>query len=232
MSKKTSTPTSTVEDYLKCILVHQRDEDDLVGMGRIAGHLDVAPGTVTSMMKTLSESGLVAYEPYSGVRLTEAGHKLAVHVLRRHRLLELFLVQVVGLDWSEVHAEAELLEHAVSDRLIERIDELLEFPTVDPHGDPIPTRAGVVEQVVEESLLGCEVGECCVISRVVDQSSEFLQSMERLGLVPGTRLTVRSRDDVTDAVELLLAVEGDVEPPPARTLGSNAAAKIFVREGA
>ncbi len=132
--------TSTVEDYLKCILTHEQASGDaLVGMGQISASLEVAPGTVTAMMKTLAESELVTYEPYSGVRLTPAGRKLAAHVLRRHRLIELFLVQVLELDWSEVHEEAELLEHAVSDRLIERMDEMLGRPQVDPHGDPIPT---------------------------------------------------------------------------------------------
>src|ERR1044071_3228984 len=126
-------PTSTVEDYLKCILLEQRDPESLVSMGQISAALKVAPGTVTAMVKTLADSGLVTYEPYSGVRLTPAGRTLAVHVLRRHRLLELFLVQIVGLDWSEVHPEAEQLEHAVSERVIDRIDELLGHPAVDPH---------------------------------------------------------------------------------------------------
>src|SRR5512147_2517801 len=132
-------PTSTVEDYLKCILLEQElDPEALVSMGQVSAALKVAPGTVTAMMKTLADSGLVAYEPYSGVRLTPSGRQLAAHVLRRHRLIELFLVQVMGMDWSEVHGEAEHLEHAVSDRLIERMDEMLDRPAVDPHGDPIP----------------------------------------------------------------------------------------------
>ena len=147
--------TSTVEDYLKCILVHQtrvssssledgEDAETTVSMGTLSSALGVAPGTVTAMMKALGESGLVNYAPYTGVRLTESGRSLATHVLRRHRLIELFLVEIMDLDWSEVHAEAELLEHAVSDRLIERMDEMLGFPSADPHGDPIPTSDGKV----------------------------------------------------------------------------------------
>ena len=129
-------PTSTVEDYLKCILAaQQRRPESLVTMGEIGSALGVAPGTVTAMVKTLAESGLVAYEPYSGVRLSEAGERLATHVLRRHRLIELFLVEKMGYDWSEVHDEAERLEHAVSERVIDRIDELLGRPSVDPNGD-------------------------------------------------------------------------------------------------
>ncbi|MGB6369381.1 MAG: metal-dependent transcriptional regulator, partial [Thermoanaerobaculia bacterium] len=127
-------PTSTVEDYLKCILLEeQKDPEQLVSMGQVATALEVAPGTVTSMVKALAKSNLVTYAPYTGVRLTDAGQELALHVLRRHRLAELFLVKVIGLDWSEVHDEAELLEHAVSDRIIERMEEILGFPDVDPH---------------------------------------------------------------------------------------------------
>lgn len=167
-------PTSTVEDYLKAIFKHQPSEPDgLVSMGQIGNDLQVAPGTVTAMVKTLADSGLVDYEPYSGVRLTAAGRQLALHVLRRHRLIELFLVQVVGLDWSEVHEDAERLEHVVSDRLIERLDALLGHPTVDPHGDPIPTlQGGLTPQDHLRGLLECEPGEEIVIQRVLDQSEE------------------------------------------------------------
>ena len=109
-------------------------------MGQLAAALGIAPGTATTMVKALAESGLVVYEPYNGVRLTSAGEKLAARVLRRHRLIELFLVQVMGMKWDEVHDDAEQMEHVVSDRLIERIDEMLGRPEFDPHGDPIPDR--------------------------------------------------------------------------------------------
>src|SRR5215831_14831215 len=137
-------PSQTVENYLKTIYLAQASApgDSLVPMGQIATALDVAPGTATTMVKTLAESGLVHYEPYMGVRLTKAGEKLASLVLRRHRLIELFLVKVLGMSWAEVHDEAEQLEHAVSERLIDRIDEMLGRPAVDPHGDPIPTAQG------------------------------------------------------------------------------------------
>jgi DtxR family Mn-dependent transcriptional regulator len=138
-------PTSTVEDYLKCIYREERQSaGELVSTGRIAVALKVSPGTVTAMMKTLTDSGLVVYTPYMGVKLTESGVKLATHVLRRHRLVELFLVKVMEMDWSEVHQDAEILEHAVSERLIARMDEMLGRPVVDPHGDPIPTWSGTV----------------------------------------------------------------------------------------
>lgn len=220
-------PTSTVEDYLKAILLAgQREEGALVSMGQVAARLKVAPGTVTAMMKTLADSGLVAYEPYSGVRLTAAGRQLAAHVLRRHRLIELFLVERVGLDWSEVHAEAELLEHAVSDRVIERIDELLGHPSVDPHGDPIPTAAGEVEEPQFPNLLGCPLASPLRVARVTDQGGDFLRLVERSHLMPGSVLQVESRDEAADTV--LLRLDGG-QP---LALGFRAASKILVEPAA
>jgi DtxR family Mn-dependent transcriptional regulator len=136
-----SVPTATVENYLKAIFQAQLPlarKSDLVPMGRLAAAMGVVPGTATTMVKTLSESGLVKYEPYAGVRLTPSGERLAVTVIRRHRLIERFLVQILGMSWSDVHDEAEHLEHAMSDRLIDRIDEMLGRPAVNPHDDPIP----------------------------------------------------------------------------------------------
>ncbi|MGH9361238.1 MAG: metal-dependent transcriptional regulator, partial [Thermoanaerobaculia bacterium] len=203
-------PTSTVEDYLKHILLEeQRSGGGLVSMGQIAAGLGVAPGTVTAMVKTLADSGLLAYEPYSGVRLTSAGRQLAGHVLRRHRLIELFLVKVMGIDWSEVHPEAERLEHAVSDGLIARMDEMLGHPSVDPHGDPIPDARGIVEEPELASLLSCPLGAPLRVARVDDQSRDFLQLVERRGLKPGSRLRVDARDEAADAVELRLLEGGE-----------------------
>jgi DtxR family transcriptional regulator, Mn-dependent transcriptional regulator len=219
-------PTSTVEDYLKCILLAQElDPEALVSMGQIGGALKVAPGTVTAMVKTLADSGLVSYEPYSGVRLTPSGRQLAAHVLRRHRLIELFLVQVMGMDWSEVHSEAEELEHAVSDRLVERMDEMLGFPSVDPHGDPIPDVHGVVAPSVLPSLLTCAVGAGLRVARVADQSRDFLQLVERRGLKPGSGVRVEHRDEAADTVDLRL------ESGEPLSLGNRAASKIFVEPG-
>ncbi len=218
-------PTSTVEDYLKSILLaEQRAPDQLVTTGQVATALEVAPGTVTSMVKTLAASGLVSYEPYSGVSLTPAGRQLALHVLRRHRLIELFLVQVMGMDWSEVHDEAEQLEHAVSDRLIERIDEMLGRPAVDPHGDPIPSAGGDVEEPQLSSLLKSPLGRPLRVARVIDQDPGFLQLVEREGLKPGSRLEVLSRDAAADTV-VVARPDGE-----ALSLGFRAASKIEVAE--
>src|SRR4026208_630107 len=149
-------PSQTVENYLKTIFQAQIglfEPDALVPMGQLATAIGVVPGTATTMVKALADSGLAHYETYAGVRLTPAGEKLAALVLRRHRLIELFLVKVMGMSWIDVHDEAENLEHAMSDRLVDRIDEMLGRPDVDPHGDPIPDSDGVVPTPVYDSLL-------------------------------------------------------------------------------
>lgn len=217
-------PTSTVEDYLKAIwLEEQQRPGQRVSTGVVAGALDVTPGTATAMVKTLSDSGLVTYEPYAGVRLTPAGTQLAMHVLRRHRLVELFLVEVMGMSWSEVHGEAEVLEHAVSDRLIERIDEMLGRPVADPHGDPIPTPHGTFHPGDEQlPLTECPLDHDVWISRVVDQRPEFLRLLESGGLRPGRGVRVTARDPLADTVEIL------PERGAALRLGFRAASRVLV----
>lgn len=217
-------PSSTVENYLKAIYSAQRalGPDTLVPMGQLAAALEVVPGTATTMVKALAEAGLVRYEPYAGVRLTPAGDKLAALVLRRHRLIELFLVQVIGMSWAEVHEEAEHLEHAVSERLIRRMDEMLGFPSVDPHGDPIPNADGGVHERSYHSLLECPLGQTVRIARVADQDAEFLRFIEHSALMPGQAVVVLARDAAADSV----AVEG----ADARriVLGARAASKVLV----
>src|SRR5947208_3855753 len=158
-SIKICMPSITVENYLKQLYLEQQNaSEELVPMGKLATAMGVVPGTATSMVKALADSGLVSYEPRFGARLTKGGEQLALHVLRRHRLVELFLVKVLGLDWSEVHDEAEELEHAISDKVLERIDQLLERPRVDPHGDPIPTAKGQVASDPRRNLGDAAVG--------------------------------------------------------------------------
>jgi DtxR family Mn-dependent transcriptional regulator len=215
--------TSTVEDYLKRIYLEQeRRGGGLVSTGQIAAALRVTPGTATAMVKTLGDSGLVSYEPYAGVRLTPAGTQLAAHVLRRHRLVELFLVRVMGMSWSEVHSDAEVLEHAVSERLIRRMDQMLGSPSSDPHGDPIPTAGGEIEAANHPNLTACPLRTALRLARVTDQRVEFLELLERHGLMPGRRLEVVSRDELADVVEI--RPEGG---EPLR-LGNRAASRILV----
>jgi len=183
----------------------------------------VVPGTATTMVKTLAEAGLVKYEPYIGVRLTDAGEKLAGLVLRRHRLIELFLVKVLGMSWAEVHAEAELLEHAVSERLADRIDEMLGRPEVDPHGDPIPSAEGRMPKPEYLDLLTAPEETRLVITRVVDQDQAFLRFVELHELMPGHNVTIETRDRASDAVNLRSASGARF------SIGARAAAKVFAR---
>jgi len=221
-------PSQTVENYLKTIYLSQVDlpsTDDLVPMGRLAASLGVVPGTATTMMKALAESGLVRYEPYMGVRLTPAGEKLASLVLRRHRLIELFLVKVLGMSWAEVHDEAEQLEHAVSERLIDRIDDMLGRPEVDPHGDPIPTAEGHLPAVDHADLLAAPLDTSLQVARVIDQDADFLRFLEDRGFTPGRRLVIIARDPASDAVEIRS------ESGSRMTIGARAASKILVQRG-
>ena len=218
-------PSSTVENYLKAIYQGQLAlpaGQRLVQMGQLAGALGVTPGSATTMVKALTESGLVEYEPYSGVRLTAAGERLAGLVLRRHRLVELFLVQVMGMSWTDVHDEAELLEHAVSDGLIERIDDMLGHPDVDPHGDPIPGPEGTIRQRHLDSLLTCPTGVPLIVRRVLNQDPEFLRFIERHDLKPGETLVVDARDAAADSVRLRGADDRIL------TIGTRAASSLLV----
>lgn len=222
-------PSSTVENYLKAIFqvqLHLPRKSELVPMGQLAAALGVVPGTATTMVKALSDSGLVKYEPYAGVRLTPSGERLAAMVVRRHRLIELFLVEVMGMSWTEVHDEAEHLEHAVSDRLIERIDEMLGHPATDPHGDPIPDPEGVLERTPLDNLMTCPLNVPVTVTRVTDQDPEFLRFVERRDLKPGEVVEVEERDSAADSVRLRARNDRPV------TIGTRAATKVLVHAGA
>jgi DtxR family Mn-dependent transcriptional regulator len=223
VKKKPLIASSTVENYLKQLYIQQASANGgMVAMGHLAAAMNVVPGTATSMVKALSDSGLVEYERRGGVRLTHSGEQLALHVLRRHRLVELFLVKVLGLDWSLVHDEADRLEHAISDQVLERIDALLGRPTTDPHGDPIPTPKGHVHEPDRLSLANCPVGVPQKVARILDQDPQFLQFVERNGLMPGATVTVDKRESVAEAVKIRVGRRDEV------SLGSAAAAKILV----
>lgn len=214
----------TVENYAKTIfqLCAARNGQPAL-TGQLAAALGVSPGTVTSMLKTLGDTGLANYVPYEGVELTDSGRKLALRILRRHRLIELFLVRTLQLTWDEVHDEAENMEHAVSDLLVDRIDEYLGRPEADPHGDPIP-RADLTMSVSPSTRLdGWPVGEPFELVRVTDQSPEFLRYLVEVGLPLGARGRV-----VTNRVEAgTITLETAGGTP---TLASSAAQKLLVAE--
>lgn len=177
----------TIENYVKAIQQICAAQDGRpAATGKVAEALNVLPGTVTSMLKTLSEAKLAIYTPYEGVNLTESGRLLAMRVIRRHRLIELFLSQTLDLKWDEVHEEAENLEHAVSDWLVDRMDAFLGHPQADPHGDPIPAADGSVRIREGRRLAELAAGTRFKLARVLDQSSEFLRFLSDQGLQIGT----------------------------------------------
>jgi DtxR family transcriptional regulator, Mn-dependent transcriptional regulator len=180
--------SESAQDYLKAIWKLQARGD--VTTNALAAELDVSPASATSMLKKLDKLGLIQYERYHGATLTPAGERVALEVVRHHRLLELYLMEALGLRWDEVHKEAERLEHHLSEELEEAIDRALGYPTRDPHGDPIPTTDLVL--VDDERTLLCDVaaGEPAVVRRVPDSDPELLRYLAALGLTPDRRLTV------------------------------------------
>ncbi|MGJ3241998.1 MAG: metal-dependent transcriptional regulator [Opitutales bacterium] len=222
-------PSDTVENYLKAILVVQLQAEDStasVPMGLLARRLGVVPGTATTMAKHLEKAGLAAYAPRVGLQLTDEGRKLAIQVLRRHRLIEYFLVETLGMDWADIHDEAERLEHAISDRVLERIDALLGHPEVDPHGDPIPAADGRIPSVDTQSLADSEPGQAVVVERVLRQDPAFLQFVEETGLSPGSRVEIVRQETAGGLVEVR-------EPGKRarRSIGREPAEQIRVRRG-
>lgn len=198
----------TTENYLKAIFAaSESTERELVSLGDLAHALNVTPGTVTTMMKNLADAGLVEYRPRLGVMLTGEGRDAALSVVRRHRLVELFLVEVIGLDWSLVHAEAEELEHVISDRLLNRIDELLDHPATDPHGDPIPTVDGSLPNAVGRPLAEMKGRGTYRISRVKNDDPRFLKYLKATGFVPGAEVELVERSD--DAGTVVIRTEAN-----------------------
>lgn len=185
-------PTSKIEDYLKQIYKLQ-SRDARVTTSSLAKRLSIAPPSVTDMIKKLSEQGYLRHTPYRGVELTEKGRKHALRIVRRHRLWEVLLVELLGLSWDEIDKEAERLEHSTSAELERRIDEVLGFPKFDPHGDPIPTADGKLREISGETLAEVEPGKVCRIIRVSDASPEILQYATKLGLSLKKKLIVKER---------------------------------------
>jgi DtxR family transcriptional regulator, Mn-dependent transcriptional regulator len=214
----------TVEDYLKEILLLEAGRGTRpAATGKIALALGVAPATVTSMLKALERGGLVRRRAYRGALLTPEGEKNALRIQRRHRVVELFLVKILGIPWSEVHDEAEALEHSVSDKVLERMDALLGRPTVDPHGDPIPDPRGKVAEASSVTLATVLPGEPYRVVRLLDQSRSFLEMAGRIGLRPGAEIEVRERDESSGILLIAIAARAPT------AVGIGAAARIAVR---
>ncbi len=209
------------EDYLKTIYNLQQ-EDSPVRTTSIARALGVKPASVTGVIKRLAGLGYVQHEPYRGVTLTASGEKIALEVIRNHRLIELYLIGSLGYSWDEVHEEAERLEHAVSPRFIERIAALLGYPEIDPHGSPIPTQDGHVAHGSGLRLSELETGQHGTVERVSDDDPGLLRYLAGLGLRPGVRLTVLETPPYGGSIRIQV---GDDE----HHIGPQAALHIFVR---
>ena len=214
--------TRSVEDYLKSVF-HLTSQGGFATTSDIAEMLQVAPPSVSGMMKRLSETGLIEHVPYRGVQLTPQGRRAALQMIRRHRILEVYLTSKLAYDWGDVHVEAERLEHAVSDKLIERMAESLGDPRYDPHGAPIPTAAGEIEETELVMLATIPVGKLVVLRQVGDEDSARLRYLAEQGLTPGTRLEVIARQPFNGPT--MVSINGET-----RVVGQELAGLLWCEE--
>jgi len=217
-----TTITPAMEDYLKTIFGLE-EIGSRVTTQAIAEQLNVAAPSVTGMIKRLHDLKLVEHEPYRGVTLTEAGRKVALEVVRHHRLLELYLAEALGYSWDEVHDEADRMEHTISEEFAARIDEALGFPTHDPHGDPIPSLSGDLPEVSDKRLSDIEEGRKAVVVRVMRDDGERLRYLGRLGLYPKAELEVLEKLPFNGPLRIKVGEEEHV-------LGLDLASDVYVRE--
>jgi DtxR family Mn-dependent transcriptional regulator len=221
--------SKATEDYLKTIYkLAQEAPGGTVGTGLLAEALGVAAPSVTGMLKKLAELGLVDHRARQGVVLTTAGEKVALEVIRHHRLLECYLIEALGYRWDEVHEEADRLEHLVSDELEARMDAALGYPTVDPHGDPIPSREGTVAAPASRPLASLEADEAATIGRVSDDDPAKLRYLADLGLFPGVPVTVLETLPFNGPLRVRVDGAGGGRE---HLLGRELAAEIFIRPG-
>jgi DtxR family Mn-dependent transcriptional regulator len=216
--------TEAVEDYLKTIYLLETEQGSVTTVA-LAARMEVSAPSVTGMLKKLAELKLAKHEPYHGVVLTAAGRKIALEVIRHHRLLELYLAEALGYSWDKVHAEAEKLEHHISEEFEDRIAALLGNPVTDPHGDPIPTKEGTIPDQTATRLCDALEGEAVVVTRVAAQDSSQLNYLGSLGIRPEASLTVMGKAPFDGPVQLRV---GDGQ----HHIGLNLARQIFIRRKA
>ncbi len=216
--------TGPVEDYLKAIYDLERDAHP-AATNDIAERLAISPASVSGMMRRLAEQGLITHEPYRGARLTTDGRRAALRTLRRHRILECYLTEVLGYPWDRVHDEAERLEHAASEELIERMADALGNPLHDPHGAPIPTREGVVEETTHRALSDVGAGENVRVRMVMDDDGDRLRYLAELGIRPGSIIRLLGRAPFDGPITLWV---GDGAGGVTRAVGPALAAQVFV----
>jgi DtxR family Mn-dependent transcriptional regulator len=223
-SAATAPLSGPVEDYLKAIYDLERDAHP-AATNDIAERLAISPASVSGMMRRLSEQGLITHEPYRGARLTADGRRAALRTLRRHRILECYLTEVLGYPWDRVHDEAEQLEHAASEELIERMAKALGDPLRDPHGAPIPSRDGVVEDAPRRTLADAAIGERVRVRQVMDENGERLRYLAELGIRPGSIIRLLDRAPFDGPITLWV---GDGAGSVTRAVGPALAAQVFV----
>ena len=212
--------SQAVEDYLKTI--YKLQSGDAVSTNEVAGALEVSSASATNMIKRLAKMGLAKHESYKGVILTETGKKVALEIIRHHRLLELYLKEVMGYSWENIHEEAEHLEHHISEEFENKIEEMLGYPTHDPHGDPIPTRDGKIAKTVNDPLSEAALGANLVISRVSDEDPKLLDYLEQIGLMPGASIEVLHKEPFDGPVTLRVGKEE-------KTVGFGVAGNVYVQ---
>ena len=213
--------SSSKENYLKAIF-HLQEEHGIVTTNALAKELQTRPASVTDMLKKLKTQKLLLYEKYHGFKLSQEGRKVAIQIIRKHRLWEFFLVEKLNFGWEEVHEMAEELEHITSKKLVDRLDEFLGFPKSDPHGDPIPDSNGKISLKKQVSLLELRMNNPAVVSNISDQSAEMLELLRHKGLGLGTKVEVKKRFSFDNSIEL------KVRNLPAITISENVAKNVFV----
>lgn len=213
--------SSSKENYLKAIY-HLQEEDGVVTTNALAKELDTRAASITDMLKKLKTQKLLLYEKYQGFRLSPEGRKLAIQIIRKHRLWEVFLVEKLSFGWEEVHEMAEELEHITSKKLIDRLDEFLGFPKSDPHGDPIPDINGKMSPKKQVSLMELGINVPGLVSNITDQSSEMLELLKHKGIALGTKLEIRKRFSFDNSIEL------KIKNQPSITISENVAKNVFV----
>lgn len=210
-----------VEDYLKAIYKLQQSGAP-ASTSDVADALGISAASVTGMARRLTEMGLARHEPYKGIALTKAGTRVALEVIRHHRLLELYLKEMMDYSWAELHEEAERLEHHISEEFESKLDELLDYPTRDPHGHPIPTREGEMDEVGTDRLADVEPGQQVVVCHLMDDDPALLTHLEERGLMPGAVLEVAEQRDFEGPLTIRIEEEEQI-------VGQTIARSVFVR---
>lgn len=227
--------STVAQDYLKVIWTAQEWSREKVSTKLLAERIGVSASTASESIRKLADQGLVHHEKYGAVTLTDAGRRAALAMVRRHRLMETFLVQELGYSWDEVHDEAEILEHAVSDRMLDRIDAKLGHPTRDPHGDPIPAADGQVPTPPARQLSACQDGDAGTVARISDADPEMLRYFDSVGISLDSRVQVLARRDFAGVISVAIQNPGAGDSPAGADdagvqveLGNPAAEAIWV----